>query len=82
MACQNCGAKHSYLHRECRYCGKLVCSDCLLPEKHGCVGIKRGWKIEERGGIIEGDDKFPTSLKVIGIVALIIVIALWLGKFL
>ncbi len=35
--CSFCGkAENPYLLHECKYCGLLVCSKCILPEKHRC----------------------------------------------
>ncbi len=35
--CSFCGrVEDPYLLHECKYCGLLVCSKCILPEKHGC----------------------------------------------
>jgi Zn-dependent protease len=46
--CKVCGAPLDPLtgHR-CRYCGELVCINHLLPELHGCMGLRRGLSVEE-----------------------------------
>lgn len=42
--CEYCGKNDPYA-RPCHYCGKVVCSEHLLPENHGCMGIYGGKKI-------------------------------------
>ncbi len=38
--CSYCKKKLDGLPHTCRYCGKIHCSNHLLPESHNCIGLK------------------------------------------
>lgn len=58
--CSFCGRiEDIYLLHECKYCGLLVCSRCILPEKHDCK------KLPPRSGLTYYNRINDESLKAL-----------------
>lgn len=57
--CDYCNKSTNGLPHQCRFCYKIHCNDCLLPENHKCLGLIRlQRKMQSK---ISKDKKTPPS---------------------